>query len=220
MGYRNYIGFMPKKVYNKIRRLSHDDLLKFYNIEKDSDGHGYIGVYDFTEELFEFGKYCDFKPPKGSTKNFFTNKETRKHYEEYELNLVTKDFLKYIIENYTSKVKTYYKKMEDPFHKDYDYCEFLKAVKSEYKSNWEDIYDTKNYTFDFTKITQEQQNALWKIITHVIDMSSEWNRLTPYNLDSGDAITKSWKYEYEIFELVRIYKSFDWKRNVMCYYGY
>jgi hypothetical protein len=84
----------------------------------------------------------------------------------------------------------------------------------------EDIYDTKNYTFDFTKITQEQQNALWKIITHVIDMSSEWNRLTPYNLDSEDAITKSWKYEYEIFELVRIYKSFDWKRNVMCYYGY
>lgn len=48
----------------------------------------------------------------------------------------------------------------------------------------------------------------------------EWLRLTPYNLDEGDEITTSWKYEYSIFELVRIYKTFDWKNNVMIYYGY
>ena len=44
-----------------------------------------------------------------------------------------------------------------------------------------------------------------------------WN---PFDLTEGDAITTSWKYEYGIFEMIRIYKSFDWKKNVMIYYGY
>ena len=51
-------------------------------------------------------------------------------------------------------------------------------------------------------------------------MRIEWTRLTPFNLEDGEEITTSWKYEYGIFELVRIYKSFDWKKNVMIYYGY
>lgn len=45
--------------------------------------------------------------------------------------------------------------------------------------------------------------------------------LVPFNLDDGkDEVTSSWKYEYSIFELVRIYKSFDWENNVMIHYGY
>lgn len=58
------------------------------------------------------------------------------------------------------------------------------------------------------------------MIEHIRSMRTEWTCLTPYNLKNGDNITTSWKYEYAIFELVRIYKSFDWKRNVMIYYGY
>ena len=42
------------------------------------------------------------------------------------------------------------------------------------------------------------------------------NHDTPEN----PKLVSSWKYEYEVFELVRIYKTFDWKRNVMIYYGY
>jgi hypothetical protein len=43
----------------------------------------------------------------------------------------------------------------------------------------------------------------------------------PYDVDlSNSRLVSSWKYEYEIFELVKIYKTFDWKRNVMIYYGY
>jgi hypothetical protein len=44
--------------------------------------------------------------------------------------------------------------------------------------------------------------------------------MTPYDLNRDDEVTTSWKYEYAIFELVRIYKTFDWKKNVMIYYGY
>jgi hypothetical protein len=45
-------------------------------------------------------------------------------------------------------------------------------------------------------------------------------QLTPYNLENGSEVTVSWKYEYTIFELVNIYKNFDWKNKIMIYYGY
>jgi hypothetical protein len=42
----------------------------------------------------------------------------------------------------------------------------------------------------------------------------------PYNLEKKDNITTSWKYEYSIFELVYIYKKFDWENDLLIYYGY
>ena len=42
----------------------------------------------------------------------------------------------------------------------------------------------------------------------------------PYNLENGEQVVNSYKYEYSLFELVRIYKAFDWKNNIMIYYGY
>ena len=44
--------------------------------------------------------------------------------------------------------------------------------------------------------------------------------MKPYDLDDDtDCIVNSWKYEYVIFELVRIYKTFDWKNDVLLYVG-
>ncbi len=84
----------------------------------------------------------------------------------------------------------------------------------------DDVDMKTKYKFDFDKITDDQQTALFEILDHIRCMRSEWNYLTPFNLEKGNQITTSWKYEYGIFELVRIYKSFDWKKNVMFYYGY
>jgi hypothetical protein len=38
--------------------------------------------------------------------------------------------------------------------------------------------------------------------------------------ENGDQVTNSWKYEYSLFELVRIYKQFNGKENILVYYGY
>lgn len=219
MGYSNRIGFIPKRVYNKIKRLSYDDLMKFYNVEKEEyEDKPHLSISDIIEELHEFGKYCDFNFENVKIKKFFTNKETFEYYDsDHEFYVVNKDFLKYIIEHYTEKVKKYYSDMIDPFFSGKygeNACDFLNSVKTEYR-------DPDNYhTFDFSKITQEQQTALFKIINHIRDFGLEWNCLTPYDLEKGLEVTKSWKYEYNVFELVRIYKSFDWKRNVMVYYGW
>lgn len=213
MGYRTYIGSMPKREYNKIKSMTREQLIHHYNLNVESE-ENYIGmgVYDFGKRLYEFGKYTDFQPPKKSLKAFFKNKELNKYFtEENDFNIVTKDFLAYIIESYKKRITDYYTEMINPF---LGVSEFLNSIKIDYGVKKDNI------TFDFTKITQDEQNALWKIIEHIRSMCAEWTCLTPYDLEVGNNITSSWKYEYGIFELVRIYKSFDWKRNVMIYYGY
>lgn len=223
MGYRTYIGSMPKRDYNKIKSMSIEQLIEHYKLEVDEDKN-YLGmsVYDFGKTLYEFGKYTDFDPPKKSLQTFFKNKELNKYFtEEHDFNIVTKEFLEYIIESYKKRISDYYNDMMNPFFGSKDNlmdrekpCNFLNSIKTDYG------YPTDNITFDFSIITQEEQNALFKIIEHVKSMRTEWTCLTPFNLERGDGIIESWKYEYGVFELVRIYKSFDWKRNVMIYYGY
>jgi hypothetical protein len=224
MGYRNYIGFMPKREYNKIKSLTTQQVYDYYGLKSEfEDEEPYKGVYDFGKDLYCFGKYVDFNPPKKSIKPFFKKKETQKRWdEEQELNIVTKEFLAYIIGTYQERIKKYYNDMITPFFGKRDDLlgsdnptSFLNSIKREYGD------DKDKYKFDFSKITDEEQTALFEIIEHVRSMRTEWVCLTPFDLENGrEEITTSWKYEYGIFELVRIYKSFDWKKNVMIYYGY
>lgn len=188
MGYRNYIGFIPKREYNKIKKLTSEEFYKYKGITPDSDGDMYFNSRELYNELYEFGKYCDFETDK-LVKPFFKNKVLQAEMDaDTELYVVGKEFLKKVIESYHEKIKTYYAKMLE--------------------------------NFDGTHIENLTQTEIYEAFRHIRSMSFEWTQLTPYDLDNGDQVTDSWKYEYNIFELVRIYKSFDWKRNVMVYYGY
>jgi hypothetical protein len=215
MGYRNYIASIPKREYNRIKSLTVQQVYDYKQADIIEDS---ISVYDFGKQLYEFGKYVEFNPPKKSVKTFFKKKETQQKWnDEDELFVVTKEFLAYIIDTYNKRVQKYYDAMVLPFlvnGQKFKSGEFLNSVKVEYD------YPDNKYQFDFTKITDDEQNALYKMIEHIRSFRSEWVSLTPYDLYNGDSVTTSWKYEYEIFELVRIYKSFDWKKNVMYYYGY
>jgi hypothetical protein len=211
---------MPKKEYNKIKSMTKVQLYEFYKDSEHMRGEKpedfYIGVYNYGKELYEFGKYVDFEPPKKSMKHFFKKQELKERYEEYDFYVVTPEFLEYIIESYTKKIQKYYKEMVMPFlgEEEYKSSEFLKSVQTKYG------VESNNYKFDFSKITDAEQTALYKMIEHIRSFSSEWNYLLPYNLKQGEEVSISWKYEYGLFELVRIYKTFDWKKNVMIYYGY
>jgi hypothetical protein len=109
MGYRTYIGVMPKKEYNKIKSMTREQLIEHYKLKNEAE-ENYIGmgVYDFGKGLYEFGKYTDFQPPKKSLKTFFKNKELNKYFtEEHDFNIVTKEFLAYIIESYKKRISDY-----------------------------------------------------------------------------------------------------------------
>lgn len=215
MGYRTHIASMPKTEHDKIKNFTKEKLFKHYKIKSDD----YLGVYEIAKnELYEFGKYTEFDDKK-YYKSVFKNRKLQRYYtEEGDFYIVEKKFLKHIIEHYTEKIKSYYDKMIIPFYNKEKPSKFLSTIKSEYDKDLE-----YKYVFDFSKITQDEQTQLFKMVEHIRDMRSEWgNRfgLFAYDLDNGDQVTRSWKYEYSIFELVRIYKTFDWKNNVMIYYGY
>jgi hypothetical protein len=224
VGYRNYIAYIPRSEYDKIKDMTKEKLYKRYKTKMDD----YLGVYDIAKnELYGFGKYVEFGDKK-FFKNVFRNKKLNNELtEEHEFYIVGPEFLKHIIEHYTAKVKSNYTDIISPFFHKKGIKEFRDKPK-EFLSSIQRQYDSginETYKFDFTKITDEEQTALFKLIDHIRGFGNEWGvdtfiNMLPYDLDKGEEVTTSWKYEYSIFELVRIYKTFDWKKNVMIYYGF
>ncbi len=211
MGYRNYLGSLPKKEYNKIKRMTLKELYEFKNEEWSDDPYdkpGYVGVYDVAyNKHYELGKYVD-QFDKKFFKTVFKNKETQKHFtEEHDFYLVEKEFVEELIKYYTEKIRTYYRNMLEPFF-----------GGSEVKAGF---MKTKE-----TPITVEEVGGIFELIDHVRSMAIEWgvaswfHDSTPFNLNHDRELVGSWKYEYAIFNLVNLYRTFDWKRNVMIYYGY
>lgn len=57
--------------------------------------------------------------------------------------------------------------------------------------------------------------------SHIHSTLKHWERNLAVNTDlSKECISSSWKYEYQIFELVRLLKSIDWDKKVVLFYGY
>ena len=197
MGYRNYIATITKEEYDKIKDFTKEELYSYKNKSMTND---YVGTYDIAPNiLYELGKDVDEFP--GDLKPFFLNKELQDEMtDEDELYLVDKDFLTAVIDRYSEKIKAYYEKLLDPILTD------EKFPKLKYPNE----YDTTH---------------VYEMAIHIQSMAFEWgvspfNKKLPYDLTKGDAVTTSWKYEYAQFELVRIYKTFDWENNKMVYYGY
>jgi hypothetical protein len=212
MGYRNYLGSLPKREYNKIKRMTLQELYAFKNEEWSDDPYdkpGHVGVYDVAYNThYELGKYVD-QFPKKFFKTVFKNKETQKHFtEEHDFYVVEKEFVEELIKYYTEKIRTYYKDMLQPFFEG-----------AESKAGFMKTEDTP--------MTKEEISGVYKLIDHVRSMAMDWGVCgwfedqVPYNITNPDKdFISSWKYEYSIFNLVILYHTFDWKKNVMIYYGY
>lgn len=71
--------------------------------------------------------------------------------------------------------------------------------------------DIENYTGGF-KTPEDQIKDIIK------NWSGSWR---PYDLsENNNSIVSRWEYEYAIFELVRLYKIFDWENDVLIYTGH
>lgn len=108
------------------------------------------------------------------------------------------------------------------FESDYEFMEIkkegLKAIIEEYTVYVSNYYESLLKKDEFEDETVEQ-----KCLTAIKDKLRIWKNdyCVPYNLDKSDEnLVSSWEYEYTIFELVRIYKTFDWEKETMIWYGY
>ena len=200
MGYRTYIGKIPKTEWEKITDLSLDDLYKLKGVDREDD---YLSMSELCEDIYEFGKYTEFDDEKFYTP-FFRNKETQEYYSsDHDFHIVGKDFFEHVIEHYVELVRKYFRRILDPF------------------------IDGENggCNFNGPMDTAQHKLAFVDCADYVRGMAQEWGIASffddtrPFKL-GGDVITNSWKYEYSIFELVRIYKTFDWENDYLVYYGW
>ena len=115
----------------------------------------------------------------------------KERYSDYGFALLTKDDFKAVIEAYRQKVVDWFQSLLNP--------------------------DKSQITT--SKLSKEER---WKY--EIEDKLDKWSGkyfgISPFDLDENkEAITTSWCYEYAIFELVRLYKVFDWENNDLVLIG-
>lgn len=227
MGYRHRLSSIPKKEYNKIKSLEIEALNKHFGV--DSKEYGEIWRGDFSTEIYELGEFWEYSnAPKGSIQTFFKKKDIEAYYnDDTDLKIVTKEFFFFILETYKEKVRTIYKDMLQPFglkKEDHDKSAYLKSIQRKLDKDFNEVK-----IGDITLITEEENIAINKLIDHVRTMGWEWG-ITPFGdsdnyisainlVDTDKHITSSFKFEYAIFELNRLYKSFDWDKNLLVFTG-
>jgi len=161
-----------------------------FNLKKEKD-EWYSVMDEVQKDIYEFGKYVEWT--EGEFKKYCNPIIKNKEVNEWiegDFYTINKDGLAFIIDYYRKEVYEHYKYMSD----------IMKKVL-EGKHN--------------------DKLAMANIYNHVNGMTMEWAS-SPYILstEKDTEIVSSWKYEYAVFELANIYKSFDYENYEMIIYGY
>lgn len=200
MGYRHYLYAIPKSQVVEIQACkTANDLTEFakrYGYPYDKDD-GRLSLYKVGKELYELGKHSEIGFKLESERpSLFTSDDLKERYSDYGFALLTKDDFKAVIEAYRQKIVDWFKSLIE-------------------------IKDSSKFTAEFTK-EQYQFEMLKREVQDKIDSwSGKYFGISPIDLnDDKERITGDWSYEYAIFELVRVYKSFDWENNELVLVGW
>jgi hypothetical protein len=187
MGYRIRLGKVSKKEKQRFKGMTYEQAKKEIGYEES------LYYPPFHTELYEIGKYVDFKVGRLPFYDFDIEKET-----DAEFDIITKEGLKAIIDSYHESTFKHYSEMLKPFER------FIKNPEMDYLPSEEDIKEV-------VAAISRKVNA-WK---------SEF--VKPYWLDeerTDGEIVRSWSIEYAIFNLVYIYRTFDWENDYLIYSGW
>lgn len=208
MGYRNYFYLVPTSIVKGIQELdTQKDLANYIVnsncfkekekkeaqrcIDKNNFEDFYVGVYDFGEQLHEFGKlYFDANTYEAITLNgqdlFKKGSELAEVYEEFDAKIVGKEALIAVAKCYKDKViKNYEDSLLSP-----------EQLKQKYPN--EHFLD-KREVVDKLKENVEEQ-LFW------LEDCLNLNEKQKYN------ITNDCLYEHSMFELVHQLKTIDFKK--------
>lgn len=205
MGYRHYLYAIPKKQVAEIQLCkTNDDWCNFaenygykVNVDYYDDGSRWFSPYKIGTELYELGKYSEIGFKLESERpSLFTSDELKERYSDYGFALLTKDDFKAVIEAYQQKIVKW---LQSLLSVDERICFSDELTKEQYQ---------------FETLKQEVQDK-------IDSWSGKYFGISPIDLDeSRERITGDWSYEYAIFELVRVYKAFDWENNDLVLVGW
>lgn len=200
MGYRHYLYAVPKEQVAEIQACkTAKDLTEFakrhdYSYDKDD---GWLSLYKVGKEVYELGKHSEIGFKLESERpSVFTSDELKERYSDEGFALLTKNDFKSVIEFYRQKIIDWFKSLLE-------------------------IKDSSKFTAEYTK-EQYQFEMLKREVQDKIDSwSGKYFGISPIDLnDDKERITGDWSYEYAIFELVRVYKIFDWENNELVLVGW
>lgn len=205
MSYRYRIAKVDKEFYEKVKDMKYDELVEFskeHNPDAFDDcDEENVYLYGFEvlkqEEIFDLGD-CDFEKEVEKTSiPAFTKTCVQEALEHYNIRLCNKETFLVIIDEMRKLVVKNMQRLRD--NPELVYLHFEDKLKE------------------------------WKLFEEVIDCSSvsdkrkaELNKHHyPYDIDiDSEQLVRSLRYEYAIFELVRLYKSFDWEKYNLVFYGW
>lgn len=205
MGYRHYLYAVPKKQVAEIQACkTNEDWCNFaekhgYKVDRDcrDDGSGCVFPYQIGHAIYELGKYSEIGFKLESERpSLFTSEELKERYSDDGFALLTKDDFKSVIEFYRQKIIAWF---ESLLNIDERICFSEELTKEQYQ---------------FKELKREVQDK-------IDSWSGKYFGISPIDLDeSRERITDDWSYEYAIFELVRVYKAFDWENDDLVLVGW
>ena len=199
MGYRYYIYEIENHFLNEIRQCkTWEDFVEVVKKNKPKavedllDECDYIGLYRLGHELHEFGKYYENADEmyKHGESLFFSD-ELNERYEDYGAIVLEPDGIKCAIDWTKNKVISYYKDLLND------------------NPDKNDVFVDSRPQLDRLK-DHAQDELRWWSYEHC-PCDSDMN--TPFSVNS-------WLYEHVYFDLVHIYKTFDWKNKSIIFMGW
>lgn len=195
MGYRLRLGKIDKAQADLFRHLPREERGWDDPQEspQDPDDSDYTPYYPFGHtQLYEIGKYYNLSPDLKDP--FYTSFDVIREYES-DFHIIGKEGLKAIIEDYRQMI---IEGLEEDLN-----AEVPEHLQGE--------------------ITKE--DLLKRVLQEELD---RWNKsfgLRMYYLDekpeqSDGKITPCWNLKYAIFNLVHIYRTFDWENDYLIYSGW
>lgn len=164
---------------------------------------------------------------KSSKKELFEKyKEENESFEDFYFSL--RDLWKRIFEFWKDifeiweDVSFKHKEVEKMYDESYlrilkkeDIIEIIEIYREKVKSYYQELLDWIDYFWE--KLPEEErQRRIKNLLENKIWEHSE--KTKHYNLEKWQSLTKSRTYEYNIFELIRIYREFDEENEILFYY--
>lgn len=197
MGYRQYLYKVDKRLVNSIRACKTNDeyinVCKYFNIKIDDydDEDKYCPIYNLGKELFEFGKYYENSDEMYKHgDSLFTSDELNKRYEDYGAIILDESGLLSAIKWAKNRCVDIYKDL--------------------LKEESDDIYYKNMSQLDRLKAHVDDHLRWWESYEYgACDMNKD-----------NSLVACSWLYEHTIFNLVNIYKTFDWDNYCLIFAGW